>query len=123
MYLTWQLSDTNNVLFTEFKELVAHRYTRIVLGQRGPYVELSKVDIGLDIPKGEEWRVASHLAYYVHYRAKGRSPIKVYKQLRTVKYADYKVGMYYISPMDLFDSEGEPMLKYVPSKVGQIALF
>ena len=123
MYLTWQLSNNPGKIFTEFKELVANEYVRIVLGQRGPYVELRSIDIGLDIPNGEIWRVNSQLAYYVHYRAKGRSPIKVYKQLKTVKYADYKVGMFYISPMDLFDSEGEPMLKYIPNKVGQLTLF
>jgi hypothetical protein len=38
----------------------------------------------------------------VEWRTKDQSNVKVYEQSKTVDYADYKVGLYYISPFDLF---------------------
>jgi hypothetical protein len=38
----------------------------------------------------------------LEWRAKDQSNVKVYDQKRTVKYADYKVEFFYISPFDLF---------------------
>jgi hypothetical protein len=35
--------------------------------------------------------------------------VKVYEQLRTVDYADYRVGLIYISPFDLF-VQGEAVI-------------
>ena len=40
---------------------------------------------------------------------KDQSSVKVYDQKRSVDYADYKVGLFYISPFDLF-VEGEPVI-------------
>ena len=42
-------------------------------------------------------------------RLKDQSNVKVYDQKRTVEYADYKVGLFYVSPFDLF-SEGEAVI-------------
>jgi hypothetical protein len=41
--------------------------------------------------------------------------VKVYGQKRTVDYADYKVGLFYISPFDLF-VEGEPVITKVEKR-------
>ena len=41
--------------------------------------------------------------------------MKVYEQLRTVDYADYKVGLFYISPFDLF-VEGKPVITELEKK-------
>jgi hypothetical protein len=38
----------------------------------------------------------------VEWRTKDQSNVKVYEQSRTVDYADYRVGLFYISPFDLF---------------------
>jgi hypothetical protein len=46
--------------------------------------------------------------FYVEWRTKDQSNVKVYDQKRTVEYADYKVGLFYISPFELF-VEGEPV--------------
>jgi hypothetical protein len=47
--------------------------------------------------------------FYVEWRTKDQSNVKVYEQSRTVDCADYKVGLFYISPFDLF-VEGEPVI-------------
>jgi len=41
--------------------------------------------------------------------------VKVYDQKRTVDYADYKVGLYYISPFDLY-VEGEAVITKLEKK-------
>jgi len=45
----------------------------------------------------------------VEWRTKDQSNAKVYDQKRTVDYANYKVGLFYISPFDLF-VEGEAVI-------------
>jgi hypothetical protein len=47
--------------------------------------------------------------FYVEWRTKDQSNVKVYEQKRTVDYADYKVGLFEISPFDLF-FEGEAVI-------------
>ena len=83
---------------------IATGYTRIVIGGRGPYVEFSDAYIinrALFIPDKQQWRLSSSLSYYIEYRTL-LDNVKVYKQLKTVGYADYKIGLYYISPFDLY---------------------
>jgi hypothetical protein len=85
---------------------VATAFTRIVHGSRGAYVEFQACDVYLThlfIPAGQEWRVDSKVAYYIEHRTKDATLAKVYHQLRLVTYADYLVGMYYISPTFLMD--------------------
>ena len=45
----------------------------------------------------------------MEWRTKDQSNVKVYEQKRSVDYADYKVGLFYISPFDLF-IEGEAVI-------------
>ena len=81
---------------------IAIAFTEIVHGGRGDYVEFSDKQIcrgDLTIPDGAEWRVNSPVAYYVEWRTE--CGVKVYQQKKAVDYADYKVGMWYISPLDL----------------------
>ena len=53
--------------------------------------------------------------FYLGWRTKGQSNVKVYDQKRTVDYADYKVGLFYISPFDLF-VEGEAVITKLEKK-------
>ena len=53
--------------------------------------------------------------FFVEWRTKDQSNVKVYDQKRTVDYADYKVGLFYISPFDLF-VEGEPVIMKLERK-------
>jgi hypothetical protein len=47
----------------------------------------------------------------LEYRSKDDRQIKLYEQLRKVKYADYKIGFYYISPEDLVLEDGTSIPK------------
>jgi len=51
----------------------------------------------------------------VEWRTKDQSNVKVYEQKRRVEYADYKVGLFYISPFDLFVG-GEPVITKLEKK-------
>ena len=43
-------------------------------------------------------------------RSHDKSNVKVYWQKKTVDYADYRVGRYYISPFDLVDGEEKDLI-------------
>jgi len=91
-------------LFTATGLLMANSYRRIVWGDRGPYVEFTSNDLvhdAFELNRMEMWRMSSPAAYYVDYRTKDTAAVKIYWQKRTVDYADYRIGLYYISPFDL----------------------
>lgn len=82
----------------------ANGFQRIVHGGRGDYVEFTEDQLlhqdKFRIPPDQQWRINSDKAYYVEYRFYG---VKIYHQKKPVTYADYKVGYYYVSPIDLAD--------------------
>ena len=83
---------------------IATGFTRIVHGGRGDYVEFSPSQIilaHLHIPQDVEWRLKSGVAYYGEYRSNDSAYVKFYHQKRTVKYADYIIGMWYALPSEL----------------------
>ncbi|MCX5879859.1 MAG: hypothetical protein NTY44_12200, partial [Deltaproteobacteria bacterium] len=92
---------------------VATGYMRIVIGGRGPHIEFLPGHLiweSLHIPDAKKYK-REHpwlrvRVDYVEWRTNEESNVKVYEQKRTVEYADYKVGLLYISPFDLF-VEGE----------------
>ena len=51
----------------------------------------------------------------MEWKTKDESNVKVYEQNRTVEYADYNVGLLYISPFDL-SVEGEPVVTKLDRK-------
>lgn len=82
-------------------------YTRIVIGDYGAFVEISPEQIvqeNLIVKKGQEFRL--HAPQYkdrVKYHwltTNDKSDCKIYFQQKTVSYADYLPGMYYISPYE-----------------------
>ena len=85
---------------------IATGFSRLVIGDRGPYLEFDKehlVASNLFMPDGQRWRIqscAAGRAYYLEYRTV-RDYVKIYYQRRTVTYADYRVHKFYISPDDL----------------------
>ena len=101
--------------------LVASGYTRVVIGERGPYIEFLPGHLiwdSLHMPEEEKYRLEhpwKDQVFYVEWRTKDQSNVKVYDQKRTVDYADYKVGLFYISPFDLF-VEGEPVITKLEKK-------
>jgi len=100
---------------------VATGYTRVGIGQRGPYIEFLPGHLiwdSLQMPDEEKYRLEhpwKEKVFYVEWRTKDQSNVKVYDQKRTVEYADYKVGLFYISPFDLF-VEGEPVITRLEKK-------
>lgn len=91
---------------------VSKGYSRIVIGDRGPYVEFTEDQIDLKafyVPKDQLYRFTDKRVYYIEMRSIDSSFTKLYYQLQTVAYADYKIGLFYISPYDLYLSTGECM--------------
>lgn len=99
---------------------IASGYTRLVIGDHGAYLEISRdqMDVKmLEIPKNRRNRkhlLADEKLFilkdekslklcnpfhmkYVWLQPVGRSE-KIYLQVGLVKYADYKIGMFYIDP-------------------------
>ncbi len=98
--------DGNNktIFYTKSGLLVATGYDRIVIGDRGPYIEFNDTQINIEnfhIPKAEEYRMTSDSVYYIEFRSLDDCNVKVYFQLKEVDYADYKIGKLYISPFSL----------------------
>jgi hypothetical protein len=102
---------------------VATGYTRIAIGGRGPYIEFLPGHLiwdNLHVPDDENYRLDhpwKDRVYYVEWRTNDESNVKVYEQKRTVDYANYKVGLFYISPFDLFVG-GEPIITRLDRKRG-----
>lgn len=84
---------------------VATGFNRIVLGERGAYVEFTDdqiLDSALCLPEDQIWRILgpkSIEAYYAWYETVDN--VKIYLQKKRVSYADYVPGRWYISPRDL----------------------
>ena len=79
--------------------LFATKYNRVVHGGRGDYIELEKDHIVPElISKFGNNLNGTYDFYYLWLHPIDKPQYKVYYQLKTVKYADYKIGKYYISP-------------------------
>lgn len=98
--LTLQVDGSDkNIYLKSTGERFANGYDRIVIGDHGAYVEISEKQINkkvIKVKKGQEWRTNNLFCKYLWFEStKGD---KVYLQKATVKYADYKIGFYYIDP-------------------------
>ena len=99
-------------LYTKSGILFAKEFIRVIHGGRGDYIEFNKNQILPQLcnkfPKLSDDELVLQGHYY-----EWLTPLyddfdtKVYRQLRTVKYADYKVGLYYVSP-ELFINFKDP---------------
>jgi hypothetical protein len=109
-------------------KVIANNYHRVVIGGQGPYIELSKehFTVPLHCAPDQEYRGKGKYAHckYLWLMPEGMPHIKVYHQRRLVDYADYKVGMYYISPDQVeFDSPAICQWTTGPGKLGKIGCF
>jgi hypothetical protein len=91
------VGENNIIFFTKSNLIVARGYNRVVIGDRGPYIEFDSYQIIKNFHKIDN---PSH-KYYEEYRSNCKSNVKIYYQLLPVNYADYKIGKFYISPFDL----------------------
>ena len=89
--------------------VIASGYERVVVGDYGAYLELTEDQFTLKdqlvVAPKQSWRLnqeyverAGLSIKYYWYELFG---VKVYHQVATVKYADYKPGFYYLSVLDL----------------------
>eukprot|EP01084_Bolivina_argentea_P069413 126300_1 len=102
------------------QQLIATNYNRIVYGDHGPYIEFNADQINWDSFPNTQSKGDS-VAYYDEFYNSDDKNVKLYAQRKTVSdqpnppsgkysvhhnrsegYADYKIGMYYISPDDLY---------------------
>ena len=93
------LEGSNDISFhTKSGLAVADGYERVVIGERGPYIEFNKEQI-----RSENFRLIDDPThkYFMEYRSNCDHNVKLYYQLLYVNYADYKIHKYYISPFDL----------------------
>lgn len=91
-------------IFLKNGTLFATEYNRIVHGERGDYVEFEKEHI---VPKlvskfGNKPTDDLDIYYWWLIPVTDKNT-KIYLQKKTVKYADYKIGKYYVSPYELKD--------------------
>jgi len=100
-------------LYSKSGTLLSVGFTRVVIGKRGPYIEFDDSQIlksAFEIPEAEKYRLTNGVSYYIEYRSKDESYVKLYFQKRKVAYADYRIGMYYISPFDLVMKYNLPVI-------------
>lgn len=102
------LMGAGDYLYSKNGTLIAKGYERVVIGDYGAFIEFSPaqaVTNAFKIKEGQEYRVYdpkySSNVKYIWLTTKDRCDIKIYQQLKTVVYADYKAGMYYVSPYEV----------------------
>ena len=84
--------------------IIAYGFNRLVVGDHGAYYEFKKDQINLKslrTKKGQEWRNNNNSNYVKYKWKETQNGTKVYEQLKTVRYADYKPGFYYVDPKDM----------------------
>ena len=78
-----------------------------MIGDRGPYIEFERFRIKFDkihIPDHKMWKLQLKYIDVVDY-FEWRTivdGVKIYEQRKTVNYADYLIGKFYIDPCDLY---------------------
>ena len=86
---------------------ICNGFERIVVGDYGAFVEFTPKQACAEnfiIEPGQEYRLQErykNTIKYIWYRANSITDTKIYYQLNTVDYADYKKGMFYVSVYDL----------------------
>ncbi len=86
-------------IFSPKGELIAHSYNRIVIGDYGAYIEISKDALicDLKVKQGQEYRLKDDFNGKYLWCTTKYNDCKIYFQLKSVSYADYKPGKFYIS--------------------------
>jgi hypothetical protein len=118
LFAEMNLSEEGNqetVFLTNKDNVLCTGYERILFGDHGPYVEFNVYQVNID-----NWFAKrTGIGYYDKFYPRDESNILMYGQRRTVSnlpnppkgkrsfrgnrdegYADYKVGMFYISPWE-----------------------
>lgn len=102
---------------------IAKGYERVVIGERGPYIEFHSDNIikgSIRVPTDKMWKAHNPRVYYVEWRSRCKSFVKVYYQVKEVDYADYKIGRWYISPFDLTSDKYPELITKIERKVNEV---
>jgi hypothetical protein len=101
--------DNELEIYSSSGTLICVGYERIVVGDYGAYAEFTEDqsnDCDFEIELGQEYRVFdpkySGSVKYIWLTINDGSNIKIYKQNKTVRYADYKENYYYICISECF---------------------
>lgn len=101
-------------LYTSKGTLLCDKYERIVIGDYGAFIEYVNDAGNCIIKPGQEYRVNverfAKNVKYVWLTVNDGSDVKVYLQKRTVPYADYIVGRYYVSVHEVISDCGFSLL-------------
>lgn len=95
-------------LYTNKGSLIVKRYTRIVIGDYGAFIEFETEDIekigSFRIAPGQEYRMEDRYknVKYLWFTIADGSNIKIYFQKRLVSYADYRINKFYVSVHEVF---------------------
>ena len=98
--------DRETEFFTKSGIKLAQGYKRIVVGDRGPYVEFPLEWFDPCVIRAT---FTQHF-YYIELRSSPPDNVKIYVQLERVGYADYVPGMCYVSPFELYDAAGNVLI-------------
>ena len=99
-------------LFTCNGTKVCNKYSRVVIGHYGAFIEIEPEDMIMEniiVQPGQEYRIndpnyASRVKYY-WMTVNDNSHVKFYQQMRPVTYADYRANRWYISPFEVQTKE------------------
>lgn len=96
------INGCEDKLYTLKGTLICNGYKRIVIGDYGAFIEFDKNQANYSHFKeqiGQEYRNEQKYnnVKYIWMTIYDESNIKIYYQRRTVKYADYLKGMFYVS--------------------------
>lgn len=92
---TITLADDHSTLILEDDSSIRQiepTFVRLMVGNHGPYIEFTE-------PKRKGYFLSKHLQYNYYCRYNKN----LYEQFKTVNYADYKVGMWYLALYSAFD--------------------
>lgn len=96
------LSGEKVKLTNEYGTIIATGYNRIVVGDYGPYVEITPDQIVKDNIEQRWPGIPSREVKYIWMQTSDEEKTKIYYQQNIVPYADYKPGMYYVDPRLVF---------------------
>ena len=97
--------------------LISKGYERIVVGDYGAFIEFKESDANIEkftVELGQEYRINdpnySNNVKYHWYTIPDNNNLKIYKQVKTVSYADYLPNMYYVSVHQVYTNKNQVQL-------------
>jgi hypothetical protein len=121
-----ELGDESTVFISENGIRLAQGYNRVVFGGRGAYVEFSPKHMclkNIHIPENQLFRLSDLRIYYIEFRSSDESNVKIYYQMKTVAYADYKIGMFYMCPTQIYLLDGTVVLNRLVENEKSVEFF